>query len=122
GDIVDLGEASGVLENVGIRVTQVRDVVGTLWFVRNGEILRVGNMSQGWARALIDLPIPYTADVELAKKTMLATADELAEDPEYSAVIMEAPEIWGIESLSSQAVVVRLVVKTRPSEQWGIAR
>ena len=64
GDVVDLGEANGVVEAVGIRITQVRDVNGTLWFVRNGEIMRVGNKSQGWARVIIDLPAPYDSDVD----------------------------------------------------------
>lgn len=122
GDIVDLGVATGVVENVGIRVTQVRDTVGTLWFVRNGEILRVGNMSQGWARALIDLPVPYTSDVERVKDTMLETANGLTREPEWAAQILDQPEIWGIESLSATAIVVRLVVKTRASKQWGVAR
>lgn len=122
GDIVDLGSASGVVENVGIRVTQVRDVVGTLWFVRNGEILRVGNMSQGWARAIIDLPIPYSSDVEAVKDTMLHTANTLVTDREWKSQILDKPEIWGIESLSAQALVVRLVVRTRASQQFAVAR
>ena len=71
GDVVDLGPATGVVEAVGIRITQVRDVNGTLWFVRNGEILRVGNMSQGWARVIIDLAVPYKTDVEAVQAEML---------------------------------------------------
>jgi len=122
GDIVDLGEATGVVENVGVRVTQVRDVSGTLWFVRNGEILRVGNLSQGWARVIIDLPIPYTSDVHAVQETMLATANGLAEDAAWKRKVLEAPEIWGIESISAEALVVRLVVKVRTADQWEIAR
>ena len=122
GDIVDLGEATGVVENVGVRVTQVRDVNGTLWFVRNGEILRVGNLSQGWARVIIDLPIPYSSDVHAVEETMLATANGLAQDPAWKRKVLEAPEIWGIESISAEALVVRLVVKVRTADQWEIAR
>ena len=122
GDIIDVGEASGVVESVGIRVTSIRSVDGTLWWVRNGEILRVGNMSQGWARAVIDLPVPYTADLDEVKQIVLDTATEMSETGEWRRKIMARPEIWGVESISAEATVLRLVVKTRPSEQWGVAR
>ncbi|MEY5017475.1 MAG: hypothetical protein RL431_524 [Actinomycetota bacterium] len=122
GDVVDLGSATGVVEEVAIRVTKVRDVNGTLWFVRNGEILRVGNMSQGWARVVIDLPAPYASDVNAIEETLLAVAQELADDPEWRRKILEDPEIWGIESISAEAVVMRLVLKVRSSEQWDVAR
>jgi small-conductance mechanosensitive channel len=66
GDSVDLGQAIGVVESVGLRVTQVRDVSGVLWYVRNGEVVRVGNQSQGWSRVVLDIPIDYSASVEQA--------------------------------------------------------
>ncbi|MET3769920.1 small conductance mechanosensitive channel [Marisediminicola sp. UYEF4] len=122
GDVVDLGEATGVVENVGIRVTQVRDIDGTLWFVRNGEILRVGNKSQGWARVIIDLPAPYHSDVEAVQATLLATAHEMANSPQWRRKIIEKPEIWGLESISAEALVIRLVMKTRTADQWDVAR
>ncbi|TFD21147.1 mechanosensitive ion channel family protein [Cryobacterium sp. TMS1-13-1] len=122
GDIVDVGFASGVVETVGIRITQVRDVDGTLWFVRNGEILRVGNMSQGWARVIIDLAIPYSSDVEAVQDELLRVASALASSRKWRAYILEKPEIWGLESISAEALVTRLVVKTRVSAKWDFAR
>ena len=122
GDIVDLGEAIGVVENVGVRVTQVRDVNGTLWFVRNGEILRVGNKSQGWARVIIDLPVPYTSDVHAVEDVLLTTAIAMSDDPVWKRKVLETPEIWGIESISAEALVVRLVMKGRTADQFEIAR
>lgn len=122
GDVVDLGEATGVVEEVGVRVTKVRDVNGTLWFVRNGEILRVGNMSQGWARVVLDLPAPYNTDIDAVEETMLTVAKDLADDPDWRRKILEDPEIWGIESISAEALVIRLVLKVRSSEQWDVAR
>jgi small-conductance mechanosensitive channel len=122
GDVVDLGPATGVVENVGIRVTQVRDVNGTLWFVRNGEILRVGNMSQGWARVIIDLAVPYDADVDEVQERMLHTAVELSTDPKWRTRILEKPEVWGLESISAEALIIRLVVKTRSSAKDDVAR
>lgn len=122
GDVVDLGPATGVVERVGIRITQVRDVNGTLWFVRNGEILRVGNMSQGWARVIIDLAVPYDADVEAVQDRMLDAASSLAQDPKWRSRILERPELWGIESISEEALVIRLVMKTRPPAKDDVAR
>ena len=122
GDVVDLGPATGVVEAVGIRITQIRDVNGTLWFVRNGEILRVGNLSQGWARVIIDLAVPYEADVDAVEARMLATAVEFSQTPKWRSRIIEKPEIWGIESVSAEAVVVRLVLKVRSGSKDEVAR
>ncbi|MBC7517733.1 MAG: mechanosensitive ion channel [Microbacteriaceae bacterium] len=122
GDVVDVGPAVGVVEAVGIRITQLRSVDGTLWFVRNGEILRVGNQSQGWARVLLDLSVPYTADVSGVQTTMLDAALQLWDSPAWRGKILEKPEIWGIESVSAEALVVRLVVKTRTNARDDVAR
>lgn len=122
GDIVDVGFASGVVESVGIRITQVRDIDGTLWFVRNGEILRVGNMSQGWARVIIDLAIPYSSNVEAVQAELLRVATALASSRKWRAFMLEKPEIWGLESITAEALVTRLVVKTRVAVKWDFAR
>jgi small conductance mechanosensitive channel len=122
GDVVDLGPATGVVEAVGIRITQIRDVNGTLWFVRNGEILRVGNLSQGWARVIIDLAVPYEADVEAVQSRMLDTAMLLRDEPKWRKLMIERPEIWGIESVSADAIVIRLVAKVRAGSKDDVAR
>jgi small-conductance mechanosensitive channel len=122
GDVVDLGPATGIVESVGIRTTQIRDVNGTVWFVRNGEILRVGNMSLGWSRVIIDLAVPYDADVAAVQERMLTTANDMAKDAKWKPLILEKPEIWGIESISGDAVVIRLVVKTRAGTKDDVAR
>ena len=122
GDVVDLGPATGVVESVGIRVTDLRDVNGTLWHVRNGEIVRVGNLSQGWARVIIDLAVPYDADVDAVEERMLATAVALQHESKWKRYILEKPEVWGIESISAEAIVIRLVVKTRSAARDDIAR
>lgn len=113
GDVVDLGLASGVVEYVSVRITQVRDVNGTLWYVRNGEVTRIGNMSQGWARAIIDLGVQPDADLDLVEQTMLTTAQDLAKDPKWRTRIISQPEIWGLRSIDGEALVVRVVLKTR---------
>ena len=122
GDVVDLGPASGVVESVGIRVTAIRDVEGVLWFVRNGEILRVGNKSQGWARVIIDLPTPYHANVEAVQASLLASATAMATSEEWSRQVIDMPEVWGIETLSAEALTIRLAMKVKPASQWDVAR
>ena len=122
GDVVDLGLATGVVESVGIRITQVRDIEGTLWFVRNGEILRTGNMSQGWARVIVDLAIPYASDVEAVQAELLKVARALASSRKWRSAMLGKPEIWGLESISAEALVVRLVVRTRVGARWDFAR
>jgi small conductance mechanosensitive channel len=122
GDIVDAQLATGVVEAVGIRVTKIRDVNGTLWFVRNGEILRVGNMSQGWARVIIDTAVPYDADIDRVEEAMLSTATGLAAEARWKHRIVEKPELWGIQSIADSAIVVRLVVRTRSSEKDAVNR
>ncbi|MES1212555.1 MAG: mechanosensitive ion channel domain-containing protein [Leifsonia sp.] len=122
GDVVDTGFATGVVEQVGIRITQVRDVNGTLWYVRNGEILRLGNLSQGWARVILDLAVPYNADIDAVQKAILETATTMQQDARWKPVILERPEVWGIESVSAEAIVIRLVVKTRAGSKDPVAR
>lgn len=122
GDIVDLGEASGVVEDVHLRVTRVRAVDGTVWYVRNGEIVRVGNMSQNWSRALLDIGVAYGSDVQRVKELMLEVARDLAAEDSWAVLILDEPEVWGVEELAADAVVVRLVVKTTPGKQWSVAR
>jgi moderate conductance mechanosensitive channel len=122
GDVVDLGVASGVVERVGIRVTEIRDVTGTLWFVRNGEILRVGNQTQDWSRVILDLPVPYDSNIDEIQNLLLDAAKHFAQSPAWRRKVMEDPEIWGVQSLTAEAITLRLVVKVRAGEQWAAQR
>ncbi len=122
GDVVDLGLATGIVEYVAIRVTHVRDVNGTLWYVRNGEITRIGNMSQGWSRVIIDLAVPADADLPAVEKAMLAAAKSLTSDQKWRTRVLEQPEIWGLESVDGDALVVRLVMKTRATAKDDVAQ
>jgi moderate conductance mechanosensitive channel len=122
GDVVDLGEASGTVEGVGLRVTRLRDASGTVWYVRNGEVLRVGNRSQGFAQVIIDLPVPYEADFDEVGDTMKAAADGLADDEDWSGSLLEEPQLLGVEQIGEDRVVLRLTVKVRPADQWRVAR
>ena len=122
GDSVDLGQATGVVESVGLRVTQVRDVSGVLWYVRNGEVVRVGNQSQGWSRVVLDIPISYSSPVDKARGAILKAAQSIASDRSFNDQLQGEPELWGIELLSGEQVVLRLVQQVGPSHADDIAR
>jgi small-conductance mechanosensitive channel len=123
GDVVDVGEASGKVEAVGLRITTMRDVNGTVWYVRNGEILRVGNSSQGFAVAVVDVPIGYGADVEQATDIIDRVAREVTENDPVSEDVLEPPEVLGVERVSAaEGIMIRLTVKVRPGRQWAVQR
>ena len=122
GDIVDVGDTSGTIEKVSLRTTTLRDVSGTVWTVPNGEIHRTANFSQLWSRAILDIGVSYDTDIDHASEIMKAVADELWRENNPDATILEEPSVWGVQELGNDAVVIRLVVKTDPSEQWGVGR
>ncbi len=122
GDFVDLGSAIGIVESIGLRVTQVRDLEGTVWYVRNGEILRVGNQSQGWSRIILDLPLAYDSDLDKAKKVLEAAAAKLTETPGLKTGLIGKAEVWGIQALAGEGVVFRLVQQVRPSKKDALSR
>jgi len=122
GDSVDLGEAGGTVEAVGLRVTRLRDVEGTVWYVRNGEILRVGNQSQNWARTVLDIPVGLDADLQKVQEVLRDVAHDLWDDEEYKTQIIEEPEVWGVQELTPNWITVRVTLKTAPLEQWAVAR
>lgn len=122
GDVVDTGQATGVVENVGLRVMQIRDVNGILWFVPNGQILRVGNLSQGWSRVLVDITVPYDTDIDAVQDALLKAAVTMSQESRWRQRIVEKPEIWGLQSITDAGMVFRLVVKTRASELDVVGR
>ncbi|MGW3959537.1 mechanosensitive ion channel family protein [Amycolatopsis sp. NPDC005003] len=122
GDVVDVGEASGTVESVGLRITTLRDVKGTVWYVRNGEVLRVGNSSQGFAVAVVDVPLGYTADVERATTVLADAALAATEGDALKDNVLEPPEMLGVETVTPEGLSLRLTVKVRPGKQWAVQR
>ncbi|SFO19167.1 small conductance mechanosensitive channel [Pseudonocardia ammonioxydans] len=122
GDIVDVGEAIGTVESVGLRITTIRDLQGTVWYVRNGEILRVGNMSQGYAVAVVDLPVAHRADIEEATELAGTTATERASQADIVDDVLEAPEVLGVDKISPEGVTLRITVRVKPGRQWAVKR
>src|SRR6478609_3437262 len=122
GDVIDTGVAIGTVEGVSLRTTRLRDAEGTVWHVPNGGILRVGNKSQQWTRVIMDVAVAYDADIERATYAIRSAAESVANDPAFSSVITDDPEVWGIEQVEADHVLIRLAVKTEPLEQWRVAR
>ena len=122
GDVIDCGEASGVVEGVSLRTTRLRDVEGTVWHVPNGQIVRVGNKSQEWSRALLDVEVAADSDVPTAIAVIKQVADEVWRDPELGPSVLEEPEVWGVERYGPDGIAIRLVVRTRPADQWKVLR
>jgi moderate conductance mechanosensitive channel len=122
GDIVDVGDAIGVVEAVGLRITTLRDLKGTVWYVRNGEILRVGNMSQGYAVAVVDVPLAHTADIPSATALAERAVTDRVSVKDIVDSVLEPPEMLGVDRVAPEGVTLRLTVKVKPGEQFAVQR
>jgi small-conductance mechanosensitive channel len=122
GDVVEAGGKSGVVERMTLRVVMLRDVEGTLHVVPNGEIKTVSNKTRGWSRAVVDVAIPYSEDVDRAIEIVQDEASNLARDEDWAPLLDGAPEVWGVEALTDNAAIVRMVARTQPGSNAGVAR
>jgi moderate conductance mechanosensitive channel len=122
GDVINIGEVTGTVEAVSLRTTRLRDVSGVVWHIPNGSFDQVGNESQGWARAVIDYPIPYAADLGRVRPLLEQAATQMWSDPHWHAVMLEKPEVWGAQEISTDDVTMRVVVRTHPLRQWELER
>lgn len=120
GDIIDVGTASGTVEQVRLRSTQLRDLSGVVWHIPNGEIKRVGNKSQQWSRAVIDVRVSYDTNLQEALVLLRAVAMEVYRDDPVN--IMEEPEVQGVEDFGPNGAILRTLVKTLPAQQWAVQR
>ena len=117
GDVIDVGDAVGTVEAVGLRITTIRDHQGAVWYVRNGEIKRVANHSQGYAVAVVDVPLAHEADVSQATSIIRQAAKE-----RLPTDVLEPPQALGIDRITPDAVMFRVTVRTRPGRQWAVRR
>jgi small conductance mechanosensitive channel len=122
GDVVDVGEASGVVEAFTLRVTVLRGADGTVWHVANGQIIRVGNRSQLWSVAVLDIVVAYDTDLDLARRLMMEAAELVCADAQWASVVLEPPELLGVEQVDANGITLRLNVKTTPGSQWALQR
>jgi small conductance mechanosensitive channel len=122
GDVVDTGEVIGTVEDVTLRVTRLRDAGGVTWYVRNGEIVRIGNKSQGWSVAVIDVPIAYDEDVERAQQVLREVLADFDADPDWKPKLLESPAVTGIESIGAGAITLRATAKCLAQQHFGVQR
>ena len=122
GDTINVKDATGTVEAMTLLTTRLRDVNGVVWHIRNGTIDSVGNESQGWSRAVIDYPVPYGEDLARIRALMEQAAGSLFRERGWRQLMLENPEVWGAQELSSREVTMRIVAKTAPMRQWEVAR
>jgi small conductance mechanosensitive channel len=122
GDVIDTGEAIGTVEDVTLRVTRLRDGNGVVWYVRNGEIVRIGNRSQGWSTAIVDVPVAYTEDIDRVQDIIRAALVDLDEDPTWHERLVETPTVAGIEQITGTTITVRVIAKCLPNEHLVVQR
>ena len=122
GDVVDVGVATGTVEGVSLRTTRLRDLDGVVWHVPNGTIVRVGNKSQQWSRSVVDIPVAYQADIAKATDVIREVADALRHDDHFAPLILDQPDVLGVESMAPGQVIVRVVIRTQPQAQFRVGR
>jgi small-conductance mechanosensitive channel len=123
GDLVDTGMGTvGTIEAVGLRVTRLRDGTGVVWYVRNGEILQVGNHSQGWSTGIVDVSVAYNEDIPRVQRLIGEVAAAMADEEGWSEKIIEPPTVAGVESVTATSVTIRVIVKCAPNEHFGVQR
>ncbi|HLS44890.1 MAG TPA: mechanosensitive ion channel family protein, partial [Ornithinicoccus sp.] len=122
GDVIDTGEAIGTVEEVTLRVTRLRDASGVVWFIRNGEIVRIGNKSQGWAMATIDLQVAASEDPARVIRIVHRVVEQVYADPDWASKFVEEPTVAGVEAVAAGAMTIRVFAKCLPGEQWGVPR
>ena len=122
GDEADLGHATGIVEAVTLRSTSLRGGDGTFWTIPNGAIVRVGNQSKLWSKAVLDMTIWYEADVDQALAVMQQVTAQVCALPEFEATVLDPPTVLGVERLTTDGMVLRVVVRTAPGAQWKLMR
>ncbi|RMB61400.1 mechanosensitive ion channel family protein [Tessaracoccus antarcticus] len=122
GDLITVGDTKGTVLEVSLRVTKLRDPMGTVWYIRNGEILTLGNISQGFSAVLVDIPVAINEDPENVMAVLGRAVAGMQEDPQWADVLMEEPSVVGVDSMSGGTMVMKIALKTGPNQQWGVMR
>lgn len=122
GDVIAVGDVGGLVENLNLRMTQLRDSEGRLITIPNSEIKVVANLSSRWARADLTIPIAYEADIDHALQLIKSVALEMDRDPRWQHQIIETPQVLGIDNFGDRGLIIRVWIKTQPLKQWDVAR
>jgi len=122
GDVIEAAGKSGVVEKMTMRVVVLRDLEGTMHVIPNGQINVVSNKTRGWARAVVDVSVPYSEDVDRALSVVRDEAAQFSTDRSWGLQLDGPIEVLGVESMTDNAVVIRTLLKTQPGSQWNVAR
>ncbi len=122
GDVVDIGSVAGTVEAVSLRITRLRDISGVVWHIRNGTIKRAGNETHGWARAVVDFPVPYDVPVGTARAALERAAVKMWQEPAWRTVMLDRPQVWGVEDVTADTVMIRVTARTAPQGKLDVAR
>ena len=122
GDVINVGDVGGMVENLNLRITQVRDAEGRLITIPNSEIKTVANLSSRWSRVDLLIPISYDTDIDQAMKLIDSVGLEMDRDPQWREPILERPQVLGVENFGDRGLMIRVWIKTQPLKQWDVAR
>lgn len=122
GDVIQVGDVSGSVERLTLRTTCVRDLDGKLFIVPNGDVRIVSNATKGWSRAVVKVGVAYEEDMDRVFAVMEGVAKAFAQDPDFEPQLLEPPKVMGPMSLDDWAFSVWITVKTKPGQQWAVAR
>jgi small conductance mechanosensitive channel len=122
GDSIDAGVASGEVIEVGLRVTKLRGDNGEIWYVRNGEVKRIGNLSQGWSTAGVDVTVRSDEDLEKVRETIAAVGERMSKEEPWNEMLWGPIEVLGLDSVLLDSMVVRVSAKTMPGKSLTVER
>ena len=122
GDVISVGDVGGLVENLNLRMTQLRDSEGRLITIPNSEIKVVANLSSRWSRADLTIPIAYQADTEQALKLIETVGSQMNQEIQWQSQILEPPQVLGIDQFGDRGLIIRVWIKTQPLKQWDVAR
>jgi small conductance mechanosensitive channel len=122
GDVITVGNVGGLVENLNLRMTQIRDAEGRLITIPNSEIKVVANLSSRWSRADLIIPVSYQTDIDEALKLIENVAIQMNQEPQWKRQIIETPSILGIDNFGDRGMMIRVWIKTQPLKQWDVAR
>ena len=121
-DVVKIAGVAGLVERISLRMTVLRDQDGTVYFVPHGSITTVSNMTHGWSRALFNISISYKEDVDQVMQVLIQLGKELRQDPAFRDMILDDPEMMGVDQLGEYALIIQFFIKTVPLQQWNVKR
>ncbi len=122
GDVVRVGDIAGMVERITLRTTVLRDLQGVVHVIPNGSIQVLSNLTKSWSKAVLDLGVAYKEDVDRVIRVIQDEAGAMYADPQWRSLIMEEPQVLGVQEFGDSAVVIRLSFKTLPLKQWDVAR